>query len=238
MKNYLLPILFLSLLSFAEIKAQCDNAFYRFKEGAEYEMTSYDKKDRPQGRTTYTISNISENNGAYEATFKSKIFDKKDKLLGEGEFVIICEGDKVKIDMQRLLNSMEQLNAYEDMEVEAQGDFLEMPSNLEVGQNLPEGHTTLTIKMGEANATMSTMDIDVKNRKVDAQEEITTPAGTFACYKISYNTDVNMKVMGFGNKSSYGSAEWVTENLGTIRTESYDKKGNLESYTLLTAYRE
>lgn len=237
MKN-LLPILLLMLLSFTEVNAQCSNSFYRLKEGAEFEMTNYDKKDRPQGRTTYMISDVVEKNGAYEATFKSKIYDKKDKLLTEGEFVIICEGDKVKIDMQRMLNSMEQLSAYESMEVEAQGDFLEVPSNLEVGQSLPEGRTTLTIKMGESNATMSKMNVDVKNRKVESKEDITTPAGTFTCYKISYNTDVDMKVMGFGNKSTYGNAEWIAEHVGTVRTESYDKKGNLESYTLLTAYRE
>lgn len=237
MKNLLL-ILFLWLLTFANVKAQCGNTFYRLKEGAEYEMTSYDKKDRPQGRTTYVISNINENNGVYEATFKSKIYDKKDKLVTEGDFVILCEGDKVKIDMQRLLNSMEQLSAYEDMEVEAQGNFMEVPSSLEVGQSLPDAHTTMTVKMGESSATMSKIDIDINNRKVETQEDITTPAGTFQCYKISYNTDMDMKVMGFGNTSSYGNAEWVAENVGTVRTENYDKKGNLNSYTLLTAYKE
>ncbi|WPP48228.1 TapB family protein [Catalinimonas niigatensis] len=237
MKN-LLPFLLLSLLSFTEVMAQCSNTFYRLKEGAEFEMTTYDKKDRPQGRTTYVISDVRENSGVFEATFESKIYDKKDKLVTEGEFAIICEGDKVKIDMQRMLNSMEQLSAYENMEVEAQGDFLEIPSKLEVGQTLSDAHTTMTVKMGESSATMSKIDIDINNRKVESKEDITTPAGTFACYKISYNTDMNMKVMGFGNKSSYGNAEWVAENIGTIRTESYDKKGNLNSYTLLTAYRE
>ncbi|MDF9800446.1 hypothetical protein OKW21_005709 [Catalinimonas alkaloidigena] len=234
----LLPVLLLALLAFAEVKAQCGNAFYRLKEGTEFEMTSYDKKDRPQGRTVNVISNVTENNGVYEATFTSKIYDKKDKLVTEGEFVILCEGNKVKIDMQRLLNSMEQMQAYESMEVEAEGDFMELPSDLEVGQNLSDAHTTMTVKMGESSATMSKIDIDINNRKVEAQEDISTPAGTFQCYKISYNTDMNMKVMGFGNKSSYGNVEWIAENVGTVRTENYDKKGNLNSYTLLTAYKE
>ncbi len=234
----LLPILMLLLVALTDVMAQCSNSFYRLKEGVEFEMTSYDKKDRPQGRSVNVIREISENNGVYEATFSSKIYDKKDKLVTEGEFVIICEDDKIKIDMQRLLNSMEQMQAYEGMEVEAEGDFMELPSELEVGQSLSDAHTTMTVKMSDANATMSKIDIDINNRKVDSQEDITTPAGTFNCYKISYNTDVDMKVMGFGNKSSYGNAEWVAENVGTVRTENYDKKGNLNSYTLLTAYKE
>ncbi|MEK6476080.1 hypothetical protein WJR50_01055 [Catalinimonas sp. 4WD22] len=234
----LLPILFLTLFAFAEVEAQCGNSFYRLQEGTEFEMTTYDKKDRPQSRTVNVISDISENNGVYEATFKSKIYDKKDKLVTEGEFVILCEGNTLKIDMQRMLNSMEQMQAYENMEVEAEGDFMELPSDLEVGQSLSDAHTTMTVKMGEANATMSKIDIDINNRKVEAQEDITTPAGTFNCYKISYNTDMDMKVMGFGNKSSYGNAEWIAENVGTVRSENYDKKGNLNSYTLLTAYKE
>lgn len=234
----LLPILLLSLLAFAEAKAQCGNTFYRLKEGSEFEMTTYDKKDRPQSRTVSVISNIAENNGVYEATFTSKMYDKKDKLITEGEFVILCEGNKLKIDMQRMLNSMDQLQAYEEMEVEAEGDFMELPSDLEVGQTLPGAHTTMTVKMGESSATMSKIDVDINERKVESQEDITTPAGTFNCYKISYNTDMEMKVMGFGNKSSYGNAEWIAENVGTVRSENYDKKGNLNSYTLLTAYKE
>lgn len=237
MKRLLLPILSLLLIA-GSASAQCSNSFYRLQEGSEFEMTTYNKKDKPQGRIVNLISQVQEKAGAYEATFSSKIYDDKDKMVTEGDYVVICEGDKLKIDMQRLTASMEQLAAYDQMEVEAEGSFLELPSSLEVGQTLPDGHTTMKIKMGEGNMAMSTMDLDVINRKVTAKESLTTPAGTFECYKITYDTDINMKIMGFANKSTFSSAEWVSEGVGVVKSESYDKKGNLNSYSLLTAYKE
>jgi len=237
MKKLLFPILSLLLIA-GNASAQCSNAFYRLQEGSEFEMTTYNKKDKPQGRIVYLISQVQEKGGAYEATFTNKIYDDKDKMVTEGDYVVICEGDYLKIDMQRLTASMEQLSAYDQMEVEAEGSFLELPSTLEVGQTLPDGHTTMKIKMSEGNMAMSTIAIDILNRKVTAMESLTTPAGTFECYKITYNTDMNMKVMGFANKSTFNSAEWVAKGVGVVKTETYDKKGNLNSYSLLTAYKE
>ncbi|WKN33051.1 hypothetical protein PZB74_06800 [Porifericola rhodea] len=234
----LLPTLMLLLLVVADLKAQCGNNFYRLKEGSEFEMTSYDKKDRPQGRTVNVISAINEKGDTYEATFSSKIYDKKDKLITEGEFVMICDGDMLKIDMQRMLNSMEQLSAYENMEVEATGDFMELPSSLDVGQSLSDASTTVKVKMGESSATLSEMNIKINDRKVDSKEDITTSAGSFTCYKVSYITDVDMKMMGINRKSSYQGAEWIAEGVGVVRTETYDKKGKVSSYSLLTAYKE
>jgi len=233
MKRILIPILSLSLLA-TTAYAQCNNAFYSLEEGSEFEMTSYNKKDKPQTRIVYAVGKVEESGDAYEATFHSTIYDEKDEMVSDGEFVVICEDGNIRVDMQRLTSSMDQLAAYDEMEVESEVSFLEIPSNLEVGQNLPDGHTTIKVKMGEGNMAMTTMKIDVVNRKVEAKENLSTPAGTFECYKITYDTDMNIKVMGFANKSTFSSAEWVARGVGVVKTESYDKKGRLNAYSLLT----
>lgn len=233
MKNLLIPILCL-FLSAGSAAAQCSNAFYSLDEGYEFEMTTYNKKDKPQARMVNVVSEVSEEGDAYEAMFHSKFYDKKDELVSDSEYVIICEDGNLKIDMERLTSSMSQLTAYNEMEVESEGSFLEIPSELEVGQSLPNGETTIKVKMGEGDMAMTTMKINIKNRKVEAKEELTTPAGTFECYKITYDTDLNTKVMGFSNTTSFGSAEWLARGVGVVKTESYDKKGRLNSYSLLT----
>jgi len=39
--------------------------------------------------------------------------------------------------------------------------------------------------------------------------------------------------MGFMNMET-STIEWLSPNVGAVRTETYDKKGNLESYRLLS----
>jgi len=237
MKRLLISFLSLSLFATSAF-AQCNNAFYSLDEGSEFEMTTYNKKDKLQSRIVNAISEVEENGDAYEATFQSTIYDKKDEMVSDGEFVVICEDGNIRVDMERLTSSMGQLAAYDEMEVESEASFLEIPSSLEVGQSLSDGHTTIKVKMGEGNMAMTTMQIDVVNRKVEARENLTTPAGSFECYKITYDTDISTKMMDFSNKTSFSSAEWVARGVGVVKTETYDKKGRLRSYSLLTALKK
>ena len=77
------------------------------------------------------------------------------------------------------------------------------------------------------------MSVRISNRKVEAQEDITTPAGTFKCFKITYDVDskVIFKTQGKG-------VEWISQQVGTVRTESHDSKGKMLSYSLLSEIKE
>lgn len=88
--------------------------------------------------------------------------------------------------------------------------------------------------MADTNVGMSTMDFAIKNRTVAGQEEMTTPAGTFSCYKITYDMDMNVKVMGMGRTTNLTGTEWIAEGVGMVRNEQYDKNGKLNSYSVLT----
>ena len=74
-----------------------------------------------------------------------------------------------------------------------------------------------------------TMKFDIKNRKVEKKDSITTPAGTFECYKITYNMD--MKTMF---KRSIKVTQWLASGIGLVKTETYNQKGELEGYSELT----
>ena len=72
------------------------------------------------------------------------------------------------------------------------------------------------------------MFVNITNRKVEGKESVTTPAGTFDCFKITY--DIETK---FGVKIERNAIEWIAKNVGTVRSESY-KGDKLEGYTELT----
>jgi len=77
--------------------------------------------------------------------------------------------------------------------------------------------------------TMMNMTISITNRKVEAVENVTTPAGTFECYKISYDIATKMMI----NVKMKGT-EWYAKNVGLVKSESYNNDGKLMGSNLLT----
>jgi hypothetical protein len=75
------------------------------------------------------------------------------------------------------------------------------------------------------------MNADVINRKVETIEDLTVPAGTFNCLKII--GDVSGKVLGLSISGK--SAQWYSPGVGMVKSESYDKKGELSSSMVLTS---
>jgi len=101
------------------------------------------------------------------------------------------------------------------------------PSDLSVGDELPDASITVSIKSSGVN--MFTMTVWITNRKVEAREEMTTPAGTFDCFKMSYDIETKMMV-----KVQSKAVQWFTEDVGMVKSESYNKNGKLVGYSLLT----
>jgi hypothetical protein len=84
----------------------------------------------------------------------------------------------------------------------------------------------MALKMGIMNMKMTAQ---VTNRKVEAIEDIIVKAGTFKGYKLS--CEVNSTVMGM--KVNTKNTDWYAKGVGIVKTESFDKKGNLQSRTEL-----
>jgi hypothetical protein len=75
------------------------------------------------------------------------------------------------------------------------------------------------------------MNVEITDRKVLGKETMQTSAGSFPCLILSQR--VKSKIMMFNVEAT--SKEWYAEGVGMVRSESYDKKGKLTSYSVLTA---
>ena len=78
-----------------------------------------------------------------------------------------------------------------------------------------------------------TIDIRVKDRKVMAEESISSDAGTFDAFKVSSITEI--KMMGTREMKN---VEWIAKNVGMVRSETYDKNGKLKYYSVLTDFQD
>ena len=150
--------------------AQCDNTFYPMEADHYYEVKAYNKKDKLQSTSQYTIAAVAETDNGYEATVNSKTLDKKGEMIGEGDFAVICEDGQLKMDMQRLLTSLTQLQNTQGMNVEIEGNLIIIPASLNVGETLPESTTTITMGMEGVAMTMNTTSVTIRDRTVVALE--------------------------------------------------------------------
>ena len=234
MKKSFTLILVVCLASL-NLYSQC-NPFFSLKEGTEYEMEMFNARDKSNGKIVYKVQQIEKSDNGFNALIHSTMYNKGDKMMHEGEFEMICEDGMMKMDMGRLIPE-ESLKAIgEDVKPVIEGDYLNIPSNLSVGQELKGGTISMKIENGGNNMMGFSSDVEISNRKVVSKETITTPAGTFDCFKITFDVKSSTKVMGMNMGNTTGSAEYIAEEVGVVKTETYDKKGKLDGYMLLTKF--
>ena len=207
------------------IFSQDCSKYFPMDEGTKFQITNYDKKDKVSAVMDYVVKEVRGNT----ATMFYEMHDDKGKMMTSSEYGVTCTADGVTIDFSSLM-SPEVLGQYEDMEVEMSGTDLLYPNNLSVGQSLPDADVLMTIKMPPMNMKMN---MNFYNRKVEGNESITTPAGTFDCYVITYDSEAKM-----GFKMTSSNKLWLSEGFGMVKSETYNKKGSLIGKSVLTAFEK
>ena len=221
MKNRIVSLL-LAFLAIAGINAQndCSN-FYPLKEGTKFQITSYDKKDKLQTVMDYTVKSFTGD----AATMAYEMYDEKGEMLVTSEYDMTCTSDGISIDFKSLV-APGVFEQYKDMEVDMTGTNLLLPNKLSAGQSLPDADMLMTVKIEPISMKLNAR---VFNRKVEGKETITTPAGTFDCYVITYDHESK-----FGIKISGSAKQWLAEGVGLVSQADYDKKGRITSKSVLT----
>ncbi|WP_297796939.1 hypothetical protein [uncultured Eudoraea sp.] len=226
MKLKLLFIGMVLLYAFSAAGQNCSK-YYPMEEGTSMEYTSYNGKGKIQGTISYTVTNVVDTGGTTSATMAMNYKDAKGKEAFSSEFTYSCTGNTVTIDYQSLMSN-QMLQQFGDMEMELSGTDIELPNDLAVGQELPDANMSMKMSMSGMNMT-STMNMT--NRKVEKQETITTPAGTFDCFVI-YSENQSKMMMASQN---FPNRLWLAEGVGMVKQDSFNKSGKLMSSTVLTA---
>jgi len=108
--------------------------------------------------------------------------------------------------------------------------YIRFPRDLKAGMSLRDATSK---GKGYTDDGGYTWLFSYTNRQVTGFETITTPAGTFDCAKISCTYEVTVKVMGMGKPNRWATVLWISPEVGIVKTEHYDKKGNfLDSIVL------
>jgi hypothetical protein len=219
-----LPVFYSFMLS-----AQC-NDYYVFEQGNEWTYENFNNKGKSSGKNQQKVTAYQKTGNGFVATINSVFVNDKGKKMMEGDLEMRCENGTLVMDMRKFIPE-EQQKAFGTYEMKVEADNLEFPSKLSVGQSLKNGSITMT---AEGSPIPMKISVEIIDRKVEAKETITTPAGTFECYKIT-SKSVSRTQMGVNMTFEFSSAEWITEKVGMVKSESFDKHGKPNGYTLLVA---
>ena len=225
MKKILITVTICFLWSVNFLGQDKCSKYYPLEKGTSFQLTMLDNKDKTTGIIDYLVKEYSDNT----ATLSYEMHDEKGKLIATSEYGITCDDKGVKIDFNSLA-APGMLEQYKDMEVDISGTDLIIPNNLAVGQTLPDANMLMNVKMSPINIKMN---FNILNRKVEGKESVTTSAGIFDCFIISYEHESKM-----GIKISGSAKQWLAEGIGMVKQESYNKKGKLMGSTLLTKFEK
>ena len=197
------------------------------QKGVTLVYSDYDGKEKLTGTQTNTVKEITSEGGILKVTMHTISKDAKDKVLSEGDFSFTCENGVIKIDMKSM-TGQGMYDSMEGMEIGIDQTDLVFPATFKEGQTLEDGQMTMTISSG--GMQVMKMVTNITDRNVEKFENLTTPAGSFDCVKM--NQVMSTEMMGRTTKMK--SIQWLSLNVGAVRTETYNEDGTLQSVHLLT----
>lgn len=226
-KQFLIIIAFFTISS-ATYAQDCKNFIY-MTSGKVIKYSSTNPKGKITSTMQYTVKSKSGN----KALIDSQVFDDKGKEISSTTSEMICEGNNMKIDMRSFVPSANS-SQFKGMTAKADVSFLSYPAKIQVGQNLPNGN--FKMQMFNEDQKMADMVLNIVNRNVEGKESVTTPAGTFDCYKITYNSEIKTTTFGITIPINMKITEWYSAKMGLyVKSEASNKNGKLMSTTILNS---
>jgi hypothetical protein len=153
----------------------------------------------------------------------SEFIDTKGKTITSATNNIKCVDGIMQMDMKVFIPAAQQ-EQMKTGSANASDVYLEYPSNMNIGDQLKDGQ--LNMDYESTSGLKSSIEISITERKVEGKESVTTPAGTWECFRISSHNKIVSKISGIGIPIKMDVTEWFAPGFGIVKTES--KAGKTE----------
>lgn len=210
-------------------------SYYFLQNNAEIEMSIYDGKGTLVAKNIEKVLNVNRTANVISSNFSTTLKDAKGKNLSNGSGKFQCNGTEVLLDLQMAMPNIPQLQNMK-MEPGSNEIYLSYPATLKEGQTLAGGEKEMH---GNMNGMEISMLLKVSDRKVGAKEKITTPAGTWDCYKITYKLSFTVQMMGtnFPMDLDLNATDWFAPGFGIVKTDS-ERGGTLMGSMQITSLKK
>jgi hypothetical protein len=213
-----LSLIIVCLLAASGLFAQDCSHYLYLQNNKTIEMTGYNKKNEVASKSVSKISDVKTSGGVTSANAATELYDKNGKLIGTSNTNYSCNGGVISMQMHINTNQHAKhpgdtvSGADMNIHVSHDGDGSEQyPSDMKVGDHLKD--YTSQIMVG--NGAIAT--VKVTDRKVLAKESVTTPAGTWDCFKISYKSSVSTELGGSNTSTNKDTTDKVASFLNKLK---------------------
>jgi hypothetical protein len=207
------------------------NKLIFFQPGAEIYAKSYDAKGKVMASQLTKVLNVKNEGGMTVAYVESSDTARIGKSTSSRKYNYKCDGKKIYFDIAAMFR-----NTAEEKNATFEASLMEYPIALSAGQTLPEASGTMQVAKG---AQKMTMKYHYKDRKVEGKETITTPAGSWSCYKVTNRVEMEIDIPGMDanakkmmesmtNKMKTTGISWFSPEFGVVKMEMY-QNGKLQS---------
>ncbi len=210
-----------------------------FQQGAEVEATSYNAAGTEISKQLTKVLDVKNENGMTVAYVEGTDRTVEGEAKPAIHYNYKCDGNKIYFDIASMFRT-----AKKEGDSKFESGLIEYPINVTAGETLPDA---TGVMQTEKDGKKSEMKYHFKERKVEGKEDVTTPAGTWSCYKISYITEVDLEIPGMDEQSKEmmrklkgtmknKTITWMSPDFGIVKMEMY-MNGKLASRNEVTAVK-
>ncbi len=209
-------VLFVVALLFSAISfAQNCLGYYLLQNNRSIDNTIYNKNGEIFGKQVYSVSGVSATGAATTANIKFQMFDANGKMIANSTNDIKCRGGVIMMNMKMMMAQEQEFATAANAKGESA--FIEYPAVMKVGDNLKNASFAMDMNRGGMQQHVT---VKIANRKVDGKQKITTRAGSWDCYRISYKGKIIINTMGMEIPLDLNGTEWFAPGFGIIKTKS------------------
>ena len=188
-------------------------------------MSMFNKKGSSTGKVIYTMSNVTHSGSFASSTVKITVLNDKGKTTSEAINNVKCTNGVMMMDMKMFIPAAQQ-QQMGNAAASASDVYLEYPASMKEGDALKDGQFSMDFKM--ESGINGSVSVSITNRKVEGKESVTTPAGTWDCFRITQKTKIVMKI-GIGIPVNMEVTEWYAPGFGIVKTEAKGSKTEITS---------
>ena len=213
-----LVVIIISIIMIAG-SAFAQNQFFPSKEGLVLLYANLDAKGKVDSYTRQTIKKVEGSGNNLSVTYVGQVLDKNSNPTSDIEipFTVTITNGVVEWDMKSFVSIAPETESL----IVIEGDKLRLPSTLSPGDKLDDVNFTMTLNMGIRIRT----EISLTDQQCLAIEDVTVPAGTFKCHKITQTSSATV----MRRTTTTKTISWYAPNIGTVKSETYDAKDKLSS---------
>jgi len=220
-----MKLLIAIILSTIYIAAPCQSCASYFFEPKKMEWLHYNARGIQDATFLYAISPQSLNNNSSNAIVNVQLYDRNKKLLNTDNYSVKCLGQYINVDM-RFFIPAQQVEQYMSPTAKMKVSFLEYPLHLKEGDQLKDGYFQME---NDKNGLKQILQMSILQRMVAGTESVSTPAGTWDCFVITYLLRLSMQTGPISIPLSMQVTEWYAPSFGIVKTSSAEGSAEINS---------